>query len=54
MINQLPNRKVLVLNGQNNHKHVYKQSVEREYTHFFISPEIAFLKKLKKNILDDS
>ena len=53
MINQLPNGKVLVLNGENNYKHIYKQAATGGYTHIFISPEIALSKKFKKNVLDN-
>lgn len=53
MINQLLNEKALVLNGKNNHKHVFKQAVKGGYTHLFINPEIALFKKFKKNIFDD-
>lgn len=53
MINQLPNGKALVLNGENNQKHVHKQAATGRYTHIFTSPEIAFSKKFKKNVLDD-
>lgn len=53
MINQLPNGRVLVLNDENNHKHIYKQATKGDYTHIFISPEIALSKKFKKNILDE-
>lgn len=54
MINQIPNGKALVLNGENNHKHNHKQVIRGGYTHIFISPEIALSKKFKKNILDDT
>ena len=54
MINQLPNRKGLVLNGENNHKHIHKQVALRVYTYIFTSPEIVFSKKFKKNVLDIS
>lgn len=54
MINRIPNSKALVLNGENNHKHIHKQAAKGGYTHVFNSPEIALSKKFKKNILDDS
>lgn len=53
MINHLSNEKALVLNGKNNHKHVFKQAVKGGYTHFFTSSEIALFKKFKKNIFND-
>lgn len=53
MINQLPNGKVLVLNSKNNHKYVHKLAAKRSYTYIFISSEIDFFKKLKKNIFND-
>lgn len=53
MINQLPNKKVLVLNDKSNYKYVHKQAIKRSYTHIFISSEIALSKKFKKNIFND-
>lgn len=53
IINQFPNGRALVLNDENNHKHVYKKARKRGYTHIFTSFEIALFKKLKKNILDN-
>lgn len=53
MINQIPNGKALVLNGENNHKYIHKQAATGGYTHIFTSPEIAFSKKFKKNVFDD-
>lgn len=53
MINKKPNGKALVLNGENSHKHVYKQAAKGGYRHIFTSPEIALSKKFKNNILDD-
>lgn len=53
MINQLPNKKVLVLNDKNNHKHIYNQAAIRGYIYIFISPKITFLKKFKKNVFDN-
>ena len=53
IINKLSNGRALVLNGENNHKYVYKQVVKGDYTHIFTSPKIALSKKFKKNILDD-
>lgn len=54
MINQLPNGKALVLNGENNHKHIHKQAATGGYTHIFTSPEIALSKKFKKNVFDNA
>lgn len=53
MINQLPNGKALILNGEHNHNYVHKQAAKGGYTHLFTSPEIALSKNFKKNILDD-
>lgn len=53
MINQLPNKRALVLNGKNNCKHIHKKAAKRGYTYIFTSPEIVLSKKFKKNILDD-
>lgn len=53
MINQLPNGKALMLNGENNHKHVHKQAAKGGYSHLFTSPKIALSKKFRKNILDE-
>ena len=52
MINQIPNGKALMLNGESNHKHIYKQAGKSGYTHIFTNPEIALSKKFKKNIFD--
>lgn len=54
IINKILNGKVLVLNRENNHKHIYKQGVKGGFTHIFTSLEITFSKKFKKNILDNS
>lgn len=53
MINQLPNGKALVLNGKNNHKHVYKQVIKEGYIHIFTNLEIALSKKFKKFFFDN-
>lgn len=53
-MNQIPNNKALVLNKENNHKYICKQMLKNGYTHFFTSSEIAFSKKFKKNILNNS
>lgn len=53
MIKQLLNKKTLVLNGKNKYKHIYKQAITGVYTYIFISLEIAFSKKFKKNVLDN-
>ena len=53
IINQIPNKRELVINSENNHKHVYKQAAKGGYIHIFTSPEIVLSKKFKKNILDD-
>lgn len=52
MINQLPQGKAIVLNGENNQKSVFTRVTCRYYTHVFISPEIALFKKFEKYILD--
>lgn len=54
IINQLLNKKTLVLNSKNNRKHIYKQATKRYYTYIFISLKIFLSKKFKKNIFDDS
>lgn len=54
MINWIPNSKALVLNGENNYKHIHKQVARGDYTYIFTSPEIVLLKKFNKNILDDT
>lgn len=53
MINQLLNKKALVLNSKNNYKHVYKQATKRAYSYIFTSLKIFLSKKFKKNIFDD-
>lgn len=53
MINQLPNKRALVLNDKNNYKHVYKQAAKGSYTHIFTNFEVVLPKKFKKNIFDD-
>lgn len=52
MINQLPNKKTLILNSKNNHKHIHKQAIMEGYTYIFTSLEIVFFKKFKKNIFN--
>lgn len=54
IITQKPNKKVFVLNGKNNYKYIYRQVVKKDYIYIFTSFKIAFLKKFKKNILDNS
>lgn len=44
----------MILNGKNKHKHIYWQAAKEDYTHIFTSLKIAFSKKFKKNILDNS
>ena len=36
-----------------NYKHIHQQVAKRGYIYIFTSPKIAFLKKFKKNILND-
>lgn len=43
-----------MLNKKNNYKHINKQVAKNSYIYIFTSPKIAFLKKFKKNILDNS
>lgn len=52
MINQIANRKAIILTGENNQKVVQKFIASQDYTHIFTSPEIALSKKFKANILD--
>ena len=52
MINHLPHGKAIVLNGENNQKHVQDDIARGNYTHVFTSPEIALSKKFKKHVLD--
>ena len=51
-INRLPGGKGIVLNEQNNTNSVLAEIANKEYSHVFISPEIALSKKFKQNILD--
>lgn len=52
MINHLPYGKPIILNGENNQKHVQDDIAQGNYTHIFTSPKIAFSKKFKKHFLD--
>lgn len=55
MINvRLPKSNAIVLNGYNNQESTQQAIVTGDYTHVFTSPEIALLKKFKKNILDQN
>ena len=53
LIDCIPSGKALVLNRENNHKHIFQQAARGGYTHVFTSPEIVLSKKFKKSILDD-
>lgn len=52
IINQLPQSKAIVLNGENSQKSVFSGVARGAYTHVFTSPEIVLSKKFKKCILD--
>lgn len=52
MINQLPQGKAIILNGENSQKSVFAGVTRGHYTHVFTSPEIVLSKKFKKCILD--
>lgn len=43
-----------MLNKKNNYKYIYKKIAKNSYIYIFINFEIAFLKKFKKNIFDNS
>ena len=48
MINQLPQGKAIVSNGENSQKSVFTGVARGHYTHVFTSPKIALSKKFKK------
>lgn len=54
MINKIPQRKMIVHNRKNNNKQVFYNIIKGRDTHIFISPEIAFSKKHKKSVLDQT
>lgn len=54
MINQIPQKKRIVLNGENNNKRVFDNIIRREYTHVFTNTKIALSKRFKKSILDQT
>ena len=53
MINRVSSGKAIALTGENNQKTVQQSIRSQDYTHVFISPEIALSKKFKANILDN-
>ena len=52
IINQLPQKKAIILNGENSQKSTIAEVTKGGYTHVFTSIEIALSKKFKKCILD--
>ena len=54
LINQIPQGKGIVLNGENNTRNVLAGIANGGYTHVFTSPEIALSKKFKSSVLDQS
>ena len=54
MINRIPQGKGIVLNGENNNKQGLDDIVKGGYTHVFTSPEIAFSKRFKNSVLDQT
>ena len=54
LINQIPQGKGTVLNGENNTRNVLAGIANRGYTHISTSPEIALSKKFKSSVLDQS
>ena len=54
MINRIASRKAIALTEENNNKAVQQAIACQNFIHVFTSPEIAFSKKFKANVLDDS
>lgn len=54
MINQISYGKAFALTRENNQKNVQQAIAFEYYRHVFISPEIAWSKKFKANVLNDS
>ena len=54
MMNQIPQRKRIVLNRDNNNKQVFDIIVKGGYIHVFTSSEIALSKQFKNIILDQT
>lgn len=52
IINCLPYEKAIVLNKENNQKHMQDKITQGHYINVFTSPKIALLKKFKKLVLD--
>lgn len=52
IINQLPQGKAIVLNGEKSQKSTFAKVAKGGYIHVFTSLEIALSKKFKKYILD--
>lgn len=52
VINQLPQRKAIVLKGENSQKSILAEIAKKGYTYVFTSPKITLSKKFKKYILD--
>ncbi len=53
LINRIASGNAIVLTGENNQKAVQQSIACQNYTHVFLSPEIALSKKYKVNVLDD-
>lgn len=53
MINQISNRKAIVLTEKNNQKATKQFIATENYTNVFISPEIVLSKIFKANFLDN-
>ncbi len=53
LINQIPQAKGIVLNGENNTQRVFADIASGGYIHVFTSQEIALSKKFKNSVLDD-
>lgn len=51
-INRFLERKVIILNRENNINNIFAKIANKRYSHIFTSLEIALSKKLKQNILD--
>lgn len=46
-------KKTLILNNKNKYKYIYKHIAIEKNIYFFISQQIVFLKKFKKNVINN-
>lgn len=54
IINRIANAKSIILNGKNDLALVYRNIAKSRYTQIFTSLEIAFFKKFRTNVLNQS